>query len=92
MPSITNANNLFFIIPLSEFLRIAGSTLLLEDFLSVTLNLIDRMINQGCPKHMLLKHIKKAFNRHPEAFHKYHKYHIIASDIVSSIAVNKYKK
>ena len=27
-----NANNLFFIIPLSEFLRIAGSTLLLEDY------------------------------------------------------------
>ena len=31
---------------------------------------------------MLLKHIKKAFNRHPEAFHKYH---IMASDIVSEI-------
>ena len=44
------------------------------------------MINQGSPKHMLLKHIKKAFNRHPEAFHKYHKY-IMASDIVSNIAV-----
>ena len=45
------------------------------------------MINQGRPKHMLLKHVKKAFNRHPEAFHKYHKYHIMASDIVSNIAV-----
>ena len=31
---------------------------------------------------MLLKHIKKAFNRHPEAFHKYH---IMASHIVSEI-------
>ena len=31
---------------------------------------------------MLLKHIKKAFNRHPEAFHKYH---IMAPDIVSEI-------
>ena len=72
---------------MSEFLRIAGSTLLLEDFLSVTLNLIDRMINQGWPKHMLLKHIKKSFNRHPEAFNKYHKYHIMASDIVSNIAM-----
>ena len=72
---------------MSEFLRIAGSTLLLEDFLSVTLNLMDRMINQGRPKHMLLKHVKKAFNRHPEAFHKYHKYHIMASDIVSNISM-----
>ena len=34
-------------------------------------------------KHMLLKHIKKAFNRHPKAFHKYH---IMASDIGSEIA------
>ena len=72
---------------MSEFLRIAGSTLLLENFLPVTLNLIDRMINQGRPKHMLLKHIIKAFNRHPEAFHKYHKYDIMASDIVSNIGV-----
>ena len=31
---------------------------------------------------MLLKHIKKAFYRHPEAFHNYH---IMASDIVSEI-------
>ena len=31
---------------------------------------------------MLLKHIKKAFNRHPEAFHKYH---IMAPDIVGEI-------
>ena len=55
---------------MSEFLRIAGSTLLLEDFLSVALNLMDRMINQGRPKNMLLKHIKKAFNRHLQAYPK----------------------
>ena len=45
------------------------------------------MINQGRPKHMFLKHIEKAFNRHPEAFYKYHKNHIMASDILSKIAV-----
>ena len=42
---------------MSEFLRIVGSTLLLAEFLSAVLNVIDRMINQGRPKHILLKHI-----------------------------------
>ena len=41
------------------------------------------MINPGKFKHMLLKHIKKVFNRHSEAFNKYH---IMVSDTVSKIA------
>ena len=41
------------------------------------------MINQASSKHLLLKQIKKAFNRHPKVFQKYH---TIASDIVSKIA------
>ena len=53
-----------------EFVRIARSTLLLKDFLLVAKNLLDRMINQGGSKHMLLKQIKKVFNRHPGAFQK----------------------
>ena len=44
------------------------------------------MINQGFSKQMLLKQIKKAFNRHPEAFQKDY---IMALDIVSKIAVTK---
>ena len=66
MPSITS--NILFIIfyssTIPEFVRIARSTLLLKDFLSLAL----------------------AFNRHPQASHKYH---IMASDIVSK---NKYQK
>ena len=60
----------FYTTVMLEFVRIARSTLLLKDFLLVAKNLLDRMINQGGSKHMLLKQIKKVFNRHPGAFHK----------------------
>ena len=45
-------------------------------------NLLNLMIDQGESKHMLLKQIKKSFNRHPEAFQKFHS---VASDIPSRI-------
>ena len=49
-----------------------------RDFLSVAKNLLDRMTNQGGSKQ-----IKKAYNRHPEAFQKNC---IMASNIASKIA------
>ena len=42
----------------------------------------NQMINQAGSRHLLLKQIKKTFNRYPKAFQKYH---IIASGIVSNI-------
>ena len=51
---------------MSEFVKIAGSTLLLKNFLPVAKGLLDRMINQAVSKQLLLKQIKKAFNRHPK--------------------------
>ena len=59
---------------MSEFVRVAKSTLL---------QLLDRMIIKAGSKHMLLKQIKKTFNRDPEVLSKYH---TMASDIVSNIA------
>ena len=41
------------------------------------------MICEGAFKNMFLRQIKKAFNRHPQAFQKYH---IMGSEIVSNIA------
>ena len=41
------------------------------------------MTRQGGSKYMLLKQIKKVFNRHLEAFQKSH---IIASDTVSKLS------
>ena len=61
----------------------AMSTYLLKEFLPVAKNLSDRAINQGGTKHMLLKQIEKAFNRHPDAFQNYH---IMDSDTVNKTA------
>ena len=47
----------------------------------VAKNLLDQ-ISQDDSKHMVLKQIKKAFNRHPKVFQKY----IMDSDIASRIA------
>ena len=82
--AISNMSFIIFCSPtMSEFLRVARSTLLFKDFFSIALNLLDQLINQSSFKHMLLKHIKKVFNGHSEGFHQYH---IMASDIVSKIA------
>ena len=72
MPSITSniPSIIFYSSTLSEFVRIAWSTLLIKDFFSVAKNILDRMINQGGSKHMPLKQIKKTFNI-AEAFQKY---------------------
>ena len=85
MPSFTSniPSTIFYSPTMSEFLGIARSTSLLKDFLPLTKNLSDRMINQVDSKHMLLKQIKKSFNRHLQAFKKYH---IMASDILSKTA------
>ena len=85
MPSIASniSSIIFYSFTMSEFEIIAESTLLLKNFLPVAKNPFDRMINQTGSKHLLLKQIKKTFNRHQEAFEKCH---IIASDIVSKIA------
>ena len=64
---------------MSEFERIARSTLLLKGFLPVAKNLLDQ-ISQMI-RNMLLKQIKKAFKRHPEVFQKY----IMDSDIVGRL-------
>ena len=63
MPSITS--NILSII----FYSSRSSNLLYKDFLSMAKSLLDRMINQGVSKYMLLKQIKKAFNRKSKSIH-----------------------
>ena len=74
LPSTTN--NILYIIfyssTLSEFGSIDRWKLLVKEFLLVAKNLLEQMINQGGSKHMLSKHIENIFNRHSEAFQKYH--------------------
>ena len=53
---------------MSEFLRMARSTLQYSDFLPVCVSLFKRMINQGGSELKLLNQIKKALNRHFSSF------------------------
>ena len=53
---------------MSEFLRIARSTMLYTDFLPVASKLFNRMKNQGGCTFQILKQIKKGMTRHPSSF------------------------
>ena len=68
---------------MSEFVRITRWAFLLKDVLPVAKKLLNRMTSQGGSEYMLLKQIKKVFNRHPEAFQKSH---IIDSDTVRKLS------
>ena len=70
---------------MSEFLRIARSTLLYPDFLLVATNLYKRMLNQGGSEVKLLNQISKALNRHPSAFNFKISAFTIIADIKSSV-------
>ena len=61
-------SHVFYGSVMSEFLRIARSTLLYPDFLPVATSLFKRMHNQGGSQFKLLNQIKKALDRHPKAF------------------------
>ena len=70
MPDYTGniPSHVFYGSVMSEFLRIARSTMLYEDFLPVANKLYKRMINQGGSAFMILKQIKKGMDRHPSAY------------------------
>ena len=57
MPSITSniPSIIFYSFTMPEFVKIAGSALLLKNFLPVAKSLLDRMINQAGSKQLLLK-------------------------------------
>jgi len=58
---------------MSEFLRIARTTMNFDDYLPRAHNLVQRICNQGGNKNSIAKQLKKAYSRHPSAFAKYHK-------------------
>ena len=62
---------IFYGTVLSEYLRIARSTLRLSDFLPRVSSLLVRMLNQGGNYYKILKQFKKAISRHPDTFIKY---------------------
>ena len=60
--------NIFYCAMVGEFLRIARSTLLYEDFLPRVTELIKRLNNQGAKRHLSTRSIRKIIHRHHNDF------------------------
>ena len=73
MPDLTGnlPSFIFYGSIMSEFLRIARCTRLIENFLPRAQTLCKRMVAQGGNKSLVLKQIRKAVSRHPEPFEKF---------------------
>ena len=67
---------------MSEFLRIARATLQLEDYVHRMVTLVNRMVGQGGEYIKIDKQFRKAVERHPEA---YDKYHTTAQNIINNL-------
>ena len=70
MPYISSniAESIFYSAMVGEFLRIARSTLLFEDFLPKTRELIHRLNNQGAKQQTSCRLLRKIIHRHQEDF------------------------
>ena len=62
---------IFYGTVLSEYLRIARATLLIEDFLPKVASLYNRMLSQGGEQHKIIRQFHKAMSRHPILFEKF---------------------
>ena len=76
-------SHVFYGSVMSEFLRIARSTLLYKDFVPSAISLFKRMRNQGGSEAALLNQVKKALTRHSEAFN----FRKSASQIIADITI-----
>ena len=63
--------SIFYSALIGEFLRIARSTLMLEDFLEKAINLCKRMSIQGASSKNIKGSLKKIINRHPNDFSQF---------------------
>ena len=78
-------SSIFYSTILSEYLRIARSTLLFVDFLPRVISLAKRMINQGGDCHKIIRQFNKALFRHPDSFKKFS---ICSSKMIDTIKQN----
>ena len=63
--------NTFYSAMVGEFLRIARSTLLYEDFLPKAIELIHRLNNQGAKGKLATRNIQKVMHRHQDDFSRF---------------------
>ena len=84
MPYVSSniPESIFYSAMVGEFLRIARSTLLFEDFLPKACELIHRLNNQGAKQHTSIRHLRKIIQRHPEDFSHFR---IETEDMLSQI-------
>ena len=70
MPHISSniPESIFYSAMIGEFLRIARSTLLFEDFVPKTRELIHRLNKQGAEQQTSIRHLRKIIQRHPDDF------------------------
>ena len=61
----------FYSAMVGEFLRIAHSTLLYEDFLPKATELVRRLNNQGAKRHLSSRNLRKILHRHPGEFSRF---------------------
>ena len=74
--------NIFYSAMVGEFLRIARSTLLYQDFLPRVTELIQRLNNQGAKRHISTRSIRKIIHRHHNDFSHFG---VDPQDILSSL-------
>ena len=63
--------SVFYSAMVGEFLRIAHSTLLYEDFLPKATELIRRLNNQGAKRHLSSRNLRKILHRHQDEFSRF---------------------
>ena len=84
MPHIDSniPESIFYSALVGEFLRIARSTLMLEDFLSKARELCHRMTNQGANRHTIQRNLRKIIFRHQEDFARFR---IMADELIQQL-------
>ena len=70
MPYVSSniPESIFYSAMVGEFLRIARSTMLYEDFLPKTRELIHRLNNKGAKQQISARHLRKIIQHHPDDF------------------------
>ena len=63
--------NIFYSALVGEFLRIARSTLLLQDFIPKAKDLLERMRKQGAQSRLTQRFLRKIIDNHPDCFNHF---------------------
>ena len=73
MPHIQSniPRNIFYSALVGEFLRVARSTILMEDFIPKARDLSNRMSSQGADQYLTRRNLIKIIERYPSSFYQF---------------------